>query len=41
MIALSVQAKSIHLKQNTILDKNIWESYTTFIVDDGLDSIVR
>lgn len=37
MIALSVQAKSIHLKQNTILDKNIWESYTTFIVDDGLD----
>lgn len=37
MIALSVQAKSIHLKQNTILDKNIWESYTTFIVEDGLD----
>lgn len=37
MIVLSVQAKSIHLKQNTILDKNIWESYTTFIVDDRLD----
>lgn len=37
MIALSVQAKSIHLKQNTILDKKIWESYTTFIVDDRLN----
>lgn len=37
MIALSVQAKSIHLKQNTILDKKICESYATFIVDDRLD----
>lgn len=37
MIALSVQAKTIHLKQNTDLTKVFGDAYTSFIVEDSLD----
>ncbi len=37
LIALSVQAKAIHLKQNTNLNQVLRNSYTTFIVDESLD----
>lgn len=37
LIALSVQAKAIHLKQNTNLNQVLKDSYTTFIVDESLD----
>ena len=37
LIALSVQTKAIHLKQNTNLNQVLRNSYTTFIVDESLD----
>lgn len=37
MIALSVQAKTIHLKQNTDLTKVFRDTYTSFIVEDSID----